>query len=95
MVDDSLMKVSSFLVGVVIFIDAEEFKFECPKYSIARGVEIAFKKNEPSSIRIIYTYSNYPRLCYGSKDKGTEDFKIKTYNPKHRCLKQFKSKRVT
>ncbi|XP_050231208.1 uncharacterized protein LOC126680193 [Mercurialis annua] len=84
----------SFLVGMV-FKNMKEFKLACTKYSILRGVDIDFVRNEKDRVRAVCCFKNCPWLCFASKEGNTGDVKIKKYIPKHMCMKSFTNRRIT
>ncbi|XP_060178268.1 uncharacterized protein LOC132608224 [Lycium barbarum] len=70
----------------MVFEDVNEFRDAVTKYALQRGVQLEKFVNEPKKVRV-RCRDRCPWLLYASLDKKTNDFMIKTYNPKHRCVK--------
>ncbi|KAF3641345.1 hypothetical protein FXO38_21665 [Capsicum annuum] len=81
--DDSAKQVV-WQLGMV-FEDVNEFR-DVTKYALQRGVKLEKYINESKKVRVRCREGCH-WLLYASINKSTNDFQIKTYNPKHRCIK--------
>ncbi|KAH0776708.1 hypothetical protein KY290_008119 [Solanum tuberosum] len=70
----------------MLFNDVKEFREAVTKYAIRRRVQVEKWVNEPKKVRV-RCKDGCPWLLYGCLDKTTNNFMIKTYNPKHTCNK--------
>lgn len=70
----------------MVFEDVNEFRDVVTKYVLQRGVKLEKYVNESKKVRV-RCREGCPWLLYASINKSTNDFQIKTYNPKHRCIK--------
>jgi len=70
----------------MVFKDVKEFRQAVTKYAVRRRVQVEKWVNEPKKVRV-RCKDGCPWLLYGCLDKTTNNFMIKTYNPKHTCNK--------
>ncbi|XP_049381167.1 uncharacterized protein LOC125845664 [Solanum stenotomum] len=70
----------------MVFKDVKEFRQTITKYAVRRRVHVETWVNEPKKIKV-RCKDGCPWLLYGCLDKTTNNFMIKTYNPKHTCNK--------
>ena len=70
----------------MVFKDVKEFRQAITKYAVRRRVQVEKWVNEPKKVRV-RCKDGCPWLLYGCLDKTTNNFMIKTYNPKHTCNK--------
>ncbi|WMV32539.1 hypothetical protein MTR67_025924 [Solanum verrucosum] len=70
----------------MVFKDVKEFRQAVTKYAVKRRVQVEKWVNEPKKVRV-RCKDGCPWLLYGCLDKTTNNFMIKTYNPKHTCNK--------
>jgi len=82
---DSTCDVVIWQCGLV-FESVKEFREAVTKYAIKKGVELDKYVNESTRVRV-KCKSGCPWLLYASKEGRSENFTIKTYNPRHRCTK--------
>ncbi|KAG5616200.1 hypothetical protein H5410_016024, partial [Solanum commersonii] len=67
-------------------IEKGKKKFKVTKYAIKKGVELDKYVNESTIVRV-KCKSGCPWLLYASKKGRSENFTIKTYNPRHKCTR--------
>ena len=91
---DPNVKMPAFVVGMV-FESAQQFRDAIAIYSVIKGCEVDFKKNENIRIKAVCSKKGYPWFIFASVENKMGDFKIKTYNPQHKCQRVYKNKRVT
>ncbi|WMV40548.1 hypothetical protein MTR67_033933 [Solanum verrucosum] len=70
----------------MVFKDVKELRQAVIKYAVRRRVQVEKWVNEPKKVRV-RCKDGCPWLLYGCLDKTTNNFMIKTYNPKHTCNK--------
>ncbi|KAH0686030.1 hypothetical protein KY284_016583 [Solanum tuberosum] len=80
---DSTCDVVIWQCGLV-FESVKEFREAVTKYAIKKGVELDKYVNESTRVRV-KCKSGCPWLLYASKKGRSENFTIKTYNPRHKC----------
>ncbi|KAH0673933.1 hypothetical protein KY284_025020 [Solanum tuberosum] len=68
----------------MVFADVNEFRRAVSKYAVQKRVQIEKCVNEPKRVRC-KCKEGCPWLLFACLDKTTNDFMIKTYNPKHSC----------
>jgi len=68
----------------MVFADVNEFRRAVSKYVVQKRVQIEKCVNEPKRVRC-RCKEGCPWLLFACLDKTTNDFMIKTYNPKHSC----------
>ncbi|WMV59842.1 hypothetical protein MTR67_053252 [Solanum verrucosum] len=68
----------------MVFADVNEFRRAVSKYAVQKRVQIEKCVNEPKRVRC-RCKEGCPWLLFACLDKTTNDFMIKTYNPKHSC----------
>ena len=90
---ESKSKEPVFCVSMV-FAGPEEFRDAIRKHSIAVQREVVLKKNDKQRVRAVCSKDGCPWLMYGSYDKSTESFHLKTYKAEHTCGISLKNKRV-
>ncbi|KAF2295539.1 hypothetical protein GH714_033161 [Hevea brasiliensis] len=76
------------------FIDAEEFRELVANYSISRGVQIVFAKNEPDRVRA-RCQEKCSFVIYASRTEKEQPLIVKTFKVANRCYRVFKNPRVT
>ncbi|GKV50276.1 hypothetical protein SLEP1_g56989 [Rubroshorea leprosula] len=92
---DPNCEVPHFEVGMV-FKNAIQFKEAIAKYSVKKGCNLHWKKNEPGRQRYACDVKNgCPWEIYAGFDSADNCFKIKTYYRKHACFKTNKNRLVT
>ncbi|WMV14417.1 hypothetical protein MTR67_007802 [Solanum verrucosum] len=70
----------------MVFKDVKEFRQAVTKYAVRRRVQVEKWVNEPKKVRV-RCKDGCPWFLFGCLDKTTNNFMIKTYNPKHTCNK--------
>ncbi|KAH0655138.1 hypothetical protein KY285_030020 [Solanum tuberosum] len=68
----------------MVFANMNEFRRAVSKYVVLKRVQIEKCVNEPKRVRC-RCKEGCPWLLFACLDKTTNDFMIKTYNPKHSC----------
>ena len=74
----------------MVFKDVKELRQTLTKYAVRRTVQVEKGVNEPKKVRV-RCKDGCPWLLYECLDKTTNNFMIKTYNPKHTCNKTTKN----
>ena len=85
MVYDSSCDILIWQCGL-IFESVKKFREAVTKYAIKKGVELDKYVNESTRVRV-KCKSGCPWLLYASKEGRSENFTIKTYNPRHKCTR--------
>ncbi|XP_052181964.1 uncharacterized protein LOC127794758 [Diospyros lotus] len=70
----------------MIFNSVDEFREVVSKYAMVRGVKLTIRPNERKRVRVKYK-EGCPWLLFGSLDRKSNKFIIKTYNSVHKCYK--------
>ncbi|XP_055836398.1 uncharacterized protein LOC129905025 [Solanum dulcamara] len=70
----------------LVFESVKEFREAVTKYVIKKGVELDKYVNESTRVRV-KCKSGCPWLLYAIKEGRSENFTIKTYNPRHKCTR--------
>jgi len=70
----------------MVFESVNDFRDAVTKYSLQKGVQLEKFTNNPKKVRV-RCRKGCPWLLYASLNRGTNNFVIKTYNPRHRCVK--------
>ncbi|WMV26677.1 hypothetical protein MTR67_020062 [Solanum verrucosum] len=82
---DPTAKIFVWQLGMM-FKDVKEFRQAVTKYAVRKRVEVEKWVNEPKKVRV-RCKDGCLWLLFGCLDKTTNNFMIKTYNPKHTCNK--------
>ncbi|XP_060181677.1 uncharacterized protein LOC132611273 [Lycium barbarum] len=71
----------------MVFKDVNEFRGAATKYVAQKKVLVEKFVNEPKRVRVrVRCRDGCPWVLQAKLDNTTNDFQIKTYNPKHTCL---------
>lgn len=73
------------------FANATMFRKTMRIYSINHGRELTFKKNDPTTIRVV-CHEECPFVLHASTTAGSTYLQVKTCNPRHRCSRGSKNK---
>ena len=66
----------------MVFKDVKEFRQAVTKYAVKRRFELEKWVNKQKKVRV-RCKDGCPGILYGCLDKTTNNFMIRTYNPKH------------
>ncbi|XP_075101870.1 uncharacterized protein LOC142177294 [Nicotiana tabacum] len=80
---DLTCKIVIWQLGLV-FENVTEFRTTVTKYALKKGVELDKYVNEPTRVRV-KCKGGCPWLIFAIKEGRSENFTVKTYNPKHKC----------
>ncbi|XP_065878297.1 uncharacterized protein [Euphorbia lathyris] len=70
----------------MIFESSEQFREALANYAVKKGVQLTIRPNDSNRVRA-RCLANCPWHLYGSKNKRTNNFMVKTYRPVHSCYR--------